>query len=153
MDCNLMSKLKSIISNLQALKAGALKTLVVNTLEENKSELEDNQTDQMSKGENSQGQPIGFYRSFSYASFKKSIGGKAPLGVVDLNLTGSFQSKTFAQVTSNTVSFNSTDSKTEDLTQKYTENIFGLNAESWMKFNNEVLFPNLKPKVIKYING
>ena len=146
-----MTSLERYIANLKSLRDGKLKDLYVDTLKENLPELEDAQIDQMRLGMNADGVEIGRYRNPSYAEFKKSIGSKSKIGVVDLRVTGDFQSAIFGEVSKTSIEFDSRDSKTGKLVLKYGDEIFGLNENTLEEQNNDLIFPVLKDKIIDYV--
>jgi hypothetical protein len=85
---------------------------------------------QLKMGLKSDGERIGKYRSKPYAEKKNSMNGLAGMGNVDLILTGAFEKGIFAQSEGDTLEIGSTDTKTEMLTTKYGEEIFGLMDDS-----------------------
>ena len=102
-------------------------------LSDNEQLLIDAQRKQMRRGERSDGEEItpGLL-SNAYAEEKKSKGGQAPFGVPDLYDTGSFQRAITFEVSESSVYFNSTDEKTQDLVEKYSEDIFGLSDKTFV---------------------
>ena len=85
-----MSRFKKVISNIKKLDQWQI---LFDTL--SSSEIQqfiiDLNLGQLAKGENTEGDLIGFYKSFTYASFKQGLPGRvAGFGVVDLNLTGQY---------------------------------------------------------------
>lgn len=108
-------------------------TMVDTAFSENESAMITAQRDQMRKGERSDGEEItpGLL-SNAYAQEKKASGGIAQMGVPDLKDTGAFQNAITYEVSEGVVYFNSTDEKTEDLVEKYTEDIFGLSDKTFV---------------------
>jgi len=104
-------------------------------------DMADMNVDQMLQGVDADGNQIGEYRSISYATMKQNMNPRPPAMWVDLHLTGSFHEKTFAKYSGNNLNFGSTDSKTNDLTEKYGENIFGLTENNQEAIKNDVIFP------------
>jgi len=89
------------------------------------------------------------YRTHKYARAKQSMNTRPPYGIPDLRLTGEFyrgfEVKTFVD----RFEISSTDEKTNDLIDKYGEDIFGLNEENKVKYWNE----NLQPAIVRHIKG
>lgn len=78
------------------------------------------------------------YKSEFYAEFKNRKNPSPGFGAPDLYDTGSFQNKMFAVIESDKLRFDSKDSKTSDLVEKYGRNIFGLtkqNLDEYAKVN------------------
>ena len=135
----MLSKLRNISAALDKVSNEKFYTDIIKSLD---FELEEYQRLQMSRGENNEGNPIGELRSAAYARRKKSTGGIAPLGRVDLRDTGSFQDSIFTKITNNFIKWGATDSKTSDLVKKYGD-IFGLSDFTVDEFINEILLPRL----------
>jgi hypothetical protein len=67
------------------------------------------------------------YASESYAQFKKSIGSQAPMGIVDLKLTGDWaEGKYMEQIGDGVFHIRSRDEKDKQLMGKYGEDIHDL---------------------------
>jgi hypothetical protein len=80
------------------------------------------------------GDPLGGYRSAEYESLKASMN---PIlgGLVDLNFTGAFyRGFRLLTVDENIFEIDSTDSKSEQLENKYGEAIFGLTEDSLSEY-------------------
>ena len=71
---------------------------------------------------------------------------------VTLRDTGEFQSKMFLSIKGDTFNIDSSDSKTNELTAKYSDNIFGLTSENKRIAWNELIRP-LVVKAIKNMTG
>ena len=127
--------------DMQALCVEALKTFEVF--------LADLNAEQMRFGLNVDGKEIGYYMSQEYASWKKSRGGLAPDGVVDLFLTGALNSKIFAEVKDDSILFGSTDEKSDMLEKKYNRNgkIYGLSDKA-----KSIVIEPLLAEIIERIN-
>lgn len=104
-------------------------------------DMADMNVDQMLQGIDADGTQIGEYRSISYAAMKQRMNPRPPAMWVDLHLTGDFHDGLFAKYSGNNLKFGSTDSKTNDLTRKYGENIFGLTKNNQDAIKNDVIFP------------
>lgn len=111
--------------------------------------LADLNAEQMRFGLNVDGKEIGYYMSQEYASWKKSRGGLAPDGVVDLFLTGALNSKIFAEVKEDSILFGSRDEKSDMLEGKYNRNgkIYGLSDKA-----KSIVIEPLLAEIIERIN-
>lgn len=125
--------------------------ILEDTLLRNKSEIEELQAEQMQLGLDSDGLFIGELRSPSYARIKKARGGIAPSGQVDLRNTGAFQKGIKARIANKAVFLDSNESKTPELTEKYSEEIFGLNEESIQKMKERFLIRDLQFESKRFI--
>lgn len=134
------------IENLKGIDIAALCVEVLKTFE---VFLADLNAEQMKLGLNSEGKEIGYYMSQEYAAWKQSRGSLAPSGVVDLFLSGAFQGGLFAKINDDTIIFDSTDSKTKMLDEKYSRNgnIFGLSDRA-----KGVLIEPLLTEIVYKIN-
>lgn len=122
---NFNSKFQLFVSNLN-------KNMEI-AVQANEKPLVDINREQMQQGINAEGQTIGAYRSTAYAKFKKSMGSRAPYRVPDLLLTGAFQ-KDMILVTEDTDYYiTSTDDKTGELVDKYSDKIFGISKNNQSK--------------------
>ena len=109
-----------------------LDEMMIEAMVANKEAIIDLNIDQLEKGIGSDGLPITpEYASDEYASFKQSIGSKAPLGTPDTKLTGEFHSGFYAEGINSSnpgasgLYLDSSDWKTDRLTRKYA-NLFGI---------------------------
>lgn len=104
-------------------------------------------------GERSDGKKIGKYKSVPYAVRKQAMNPLAGFKIVDLRLSGEFHGGIFADVREDKVVFDSLDSKTEDLVDKYGEKIFGLNQKNASEYSTNYLAPvavtNFKKQILK----
>lgn len=98
--------------------------------------------EQMQDSIDSEGEPLGEYASIAYANRKGRI-------TVDLKLTGDFYRGMFAKTDEYPVIFGSTDDKTEDLKNKYGENIFGTTKNNTSRIAKEVVLPEVHAKIIE----
>lgn len=87
------------------------------------------------------------YRSAVYAEVKHRMNPLPGEGNPDLKATGSFYRGLYAKVSGNTVEMVSTDSKDEDLEQKYGEEIKGLGGIFKEQFIDDSLRPNLNETI------
>ena len=120
------NKVQELIANLEEGYANQEKELEA-IIQRNQKAVLDLNKQQLFKGEDSEGKSLGRYRSKAYAAFKLLLN---PLGVVDLFVTGRFYSKFFLKRNKFPIQIDSTDSKRDELVQKYTDKIFNLNEES-----------------------
>ena len=109
----------------------------VNVLQESQDAIENTREDmiliqqeQMRKGLNADGIPIGFYKRQKYAEMKNAMNPLPGLGIVDLELHGDFKRELFAEVRGEEFIIDSADSKTKFLVDKYTDKAIGLNDDS-----------------------
>lgn len=141
-----MGKLKDYARKLKAITEDEQRIALLAIVQTNKEVALDMNTGQLFKGRNSLGAFISPpYRSPIYAELKLHMN---PAGVVDLNLTGSFYRGWYiqAQASPIKIKFNSRDVKTKELTDKYGEEIFGLDRENLKSFASEYV----KPDYLKY---
>lgn len=113
----------------------------------------DRKRDELKAGVSPDGSEIGTYRSQSYAVFKESINPFAG-GSVDLILTGAYHRaiKTLSLGNSE-FTLRSSDSKRDDLIQKYGIDNEGINQEIWNKLQKFDYAPKLFNKIRKKIEG
>lgn len=109
--------------------------------------LKEEKINEFRKGDRPNGSEIGTYRSYNYSLFKASINPLAG-GYVDLILTGSFTNKLFIQKRGNEYLFYSTDSKSDDLFNKYGNDLRGINQLVFERAQKERYAPDLV-KLIK----
>ena len=93
-------------------------------------------TRQLLSGRDSKRETLMHYRSAAYAEFKLSLN---PAGVTDLHLTGQFYRGFFMDASKFPVVIWSKDQKVFELTQKYGDDIFGLNKQSLSDFAKDIL--------------
>ena len=99
------------------------------------------------RGELPDGGIIGVYRDPGYQIMKQRMNPLAG-GDVDLILTGKFTNQLFVKSLNNSrFIFDSQDEKTSMLKARYTDEIMGLNPETFEKLQKE----KYAPKLIKYI--
>ena len=145
--------LNILIKKLNKLAAGDIEKVVFKkTMQRSQDKIEDMQRFQMQQGLDSDGDVIGYLRSSIYARAKKNKGGIAPVGHVDLKDTGAFQSKIKARIVHGAVLLDSSDSKTDDLVEKYGEDIFGFNEES-KEILGRILAPVAAFELKRYIDA
>lgn len=103
--------------------------LVLQAIQLNEKAMVQINREQMEVGKNAEGQSIGYYRSLSYANFKKNIGSRSPFRIPDLKLTGDFHKGMAMDVEDNKYFIYSTDDKAPDLTDRYGP-IWGIAPEN-----------------------
>jgi len=107
----------------------------------NKQDLIDLNTDMLRQGKNEDGNNE-IYQSLDYAEYKKELPTYfAPYPTVDLYNTGDYQAKKILKIEGSNVSFPSTDTKNDDLTDRYGEGIEGLNPKS-MELARDIVTPD-----------
>jgi hypothetical protein len=103
-------------------------------------------TEQMHKGLNKQGDPIGQYKSEAYAELKFIQNPIPGFGVVDLKRTGDFYAGIKTAVTRDKVITKSSDPKNDMLEKKYGL-VFGLSDPYRREYLNEGLRPAFKARI------
>lgn len=119
-----------IIALANKMKAISLPKLVAEAVSQKTDYIVEVNRLQLRQGEDAdEGEEFHFYGSLSYADFKASLSSyKAPLGIPDLFLTGSFQNAMTASVSGNEYKVTSSDKKRAKLEEQY-DNIFGINTK------------------------
>lgn len=133
-----MATIKALLDRFQNLDAGSI---AVDATVETADQLADLNTEQMHKGFNAEGDPIGEYRSEIYAEEKHRMNPLPGFGRVDLRLTGAFYEGMYVRIEGDTIIEGSTDEKEEALQKKYGKIIFGLSAPFKREYLNEFLRP------------
>jgi len=109
--------------------------------------LKQEKIQELKRGDRPNGSEIGTYRSNSYSLFKSSLNPLAG-GYVDLILTGAFSNNLFIEKRSKRYFFDSTDSKSDDLFNKYGQDLRGLSTITFERAQKERYAPELV-KLIK----
>jgi hypothetical protein len=138
-----MGKLIEWERKLRRVKEPRLEKDILKILKSEEAALVDANTDQLMRGEDSEGNEIDPpYRSRNYAEFKLFLN---PAGVVDLNLTGAFHAK-FKLVTSKgwPAYLYSTDKKAPELEGKYGRDIYGVQEETLGDINQSSILPKVQ---------
>jgi hypothetical protein len=130
----------------------SLEQTLVNVINENDDKLEDAQRNQMAVGQNALGNNIGTLKNQSYAKRKKASGGKAPLNIADLKNSGDFYRGVKASATKTVFTLTSTDSKKDKLIQKYSDEIFGYNQQTFTKVKDLILVPGMILDIREQLN-
>jgi hypothetical protein len=141
-----MNALEYIISKLKRVK---MQQTAANALKQLEPELADANTEQLMEGKNVFSEAVGVYRNAAYASFKHQKNPKPGKYIVDLNLTGDFHSSISVTVTNSHVIYTATDSKTDDLLDKYGTEVLGLSPEKWAKLKYDMVLDVLRDEFIK----
>lgn len=89
---------------------------------------------QMRIGQDADGADLYNYRSDAYAEFKQAGGSQAPFGVADFYSTGAFYRGMTVQITADSIVFDSTDPKTDKLSDLSNGRMFGLTDASKAEF-------------------
>ena len=112
---------------------------------DNKEEILDLNTAQLSKGKDSLGNLLDAYASDAYAEFKRVVkGSQAPKGTPDLKLEGDFYRGFTLIVEGQDYRVTSNDDKTGALVEKYGQEIFALSEESLQEVRPMILESLLK---------
>jgi hypothetical protein len=127
-----------------------LNEIIADSIEETKLDLNKVQKEQLLHGEGKNGR-IGRYRNHKYAEAKHRLNPLAGLGNVDLKLKGDYYKGVFVDVRSGSVVIESGDNKTAKLTEKYGENISGLNPDYAAGYSNDYLAPQAIDRIKKKI--
>lgn len=101
--------------------------------------------DQLQKSRKANGEPLGKYKSLSYAKIKGRI-------TIDLLYTGAFYDGFFVKATKFPILFGSRDSKTNFLTKRYGDEIFGLDEKNLGIFNKDILLPRVQDRIRKILH-
>jgi|WetSurMetagenome_2_1015567.scaffolds.fasta_scaffold15584_1 hypothetical protein len=126
-----------------------IEDIVDKSIKDNEQHLIDAQVDQMRHGLASDGGMIGEYKNESYKKLKQEMGSLAPYGMVDLRLTTDFQKAIKLEYSKDFLLPTSTDKKSDMLTGRYTEKIWGLIQERL----NIVTKEFIKPTLFKIFRG
>lgn len=143
----MLEKLKRISANLKALD---FEQTILDTVKDTESVLIDISTSQLMQGEDGNENPIEpFYKSVNYAEYKLSLN---PLGVVDLNNTGSFHGSFFVRVDKFPISIFATDEKVYDLVDNYGEEIFEIQVDNKDAYSKDYILPVLQEKLLQAVH-
>ena len=126
-----MGKIKQLFAKLSKITEASQDKAILGMVKDTEGELVALNKEQLFHSEDSEQEPLGEYASISYANLK----GRA---TVDLKLTGDFYGGFFVTTQKFPVVFSSTDKKTENLEERYGENIFGVTAPN-LKFYTKVI--------------
>lgn len=141
--------LAALATLLGALNQELILTFTREVIEENRPLLEDMNTFQLRRGIRADGSDITpFYTPFT-VQIKQEKGQQSDR--VTLRDTGDFWESITAKAFGNTLEFTATDPKTEELQEKYGENIIGLTAENKSYFVQEYLKSELLFKLRRYL--
>jgi len=135
-----------LISNIEALD---FNRVIRETVEETVQELTKYQQDQLFAGLRSDGNTI--YPSYTLLTEEIKSGKGQPTDRVTLKDTGAFYRGITVTASANSVKITSTDSKTEMLEKKYSEEIFGLNEDSAAKYSENEITPIATKKIKEQI--
>lgn len=121
-----MGKLERWSSKLQQATEANITAGLLRIVRDTQTLAIDLNTSQLLQGKDSKDEALKPYRSEQYALFKRVLN---PLGVTDLRLKGGFYRGIFLHADKFPVSFDSADYKTPILTEKYGNDIFGLDKK------------------------
>lgn len=139
-----MATIKRFKQKVQNLNVPAVAELAVI---ETSNQLSNLNTEQMHRGLNSEGRPIGEYALPTYAEAKHRMNPLPGFGVPDLKVTGAFYEGVYTEVGGMKVKTDSVDSKADDLKARFGENIFGLSDN----YKSEYIREFLRPEFVKAI--
>ena len=112
-----------------------------------------NQNQLYKDSSDSEGNQLQQYNSLEYAREKESMNPSVGFRNTDLYYTGAFYRGWSLLITNSEFLFDSSDSKTSDLIEKYGQNIFGLRKDNLESFTQnefrEGFFSTLKLKLFK----
>lgn len=95
------------------------------------------------------------YQNDNYASLKNSMNPKPGIGIPDLKLTGDFQGGFYLDINSldrGYFEIDSIDDKTENLLEKYPDEIFGLTDENEQEFFLKNVMDYFAQEVLNKLN-
>ena len=140
-----MGAIQDLIRQLKA-EAPHQSEAILDIVAENETLLVDMNTGQLMEGLDAESEQLKKYSNEHYAMFKASLN---PKHVTDLKLSGAFH-RSFVAITDKwPVLFSATNSKTDDLTKKYGEEIFGLTEKNKAILSQEWL----KGPIVEYYRG
>lgn len=129
-----MGRIKELIDKYGKLDVKAQEKDLLKVVVKNQNFLVNLNREQLLNGINAKGGSLGRYQSKSYAKFKRTLN---PKGVVDLKLTGRFQSAMFVKNSRWPLLIDSHDVKTPKLVAKY-KNIFGVTPQNEKRFFKKI---------------
>ena len=141
-----MGRFKKVISNIKKLDQWQILFDVLSSSEIQQFIIDLN-LGQLAIGENTEGDLIGFYKSFTYSSFKQGLPGrKAGFGVVDLRVTGDYWDSYVIKLQKNADFIIDSDpiKDNKNLITIYGPGIEGLSDTSIMNLGQKILRPYVK---------
>lgn len=118
---------KNLSTRLKKVTEEDIKNVILGAVKKySKKIIEMNQNQLLFEGSDSKGKKLKRYAAKWYEAYKMTLN---PAGVTDLRLKGGFYASFFVETSKYPVILYASDPKTEDLVNKYGENIFGLNDE------------------------
>ena len=136
-----MGTILGMYRNFQNIK---LRDQVPIIIEETKQSLVELNHAQLDEGFNADGIELEPYAQSTIA-YKKSKGQR--FDVTTLKDTGAFRSKWVLEVSKTDITFNSSDSKTDGLVEKYGYNIFGLTKDSKTTYSLGIFYDRIKKHI------
>lgn len=132
-----MGKLRDLHNKLNKLTERELEYMLLRVIKQNEELFIDANTGQLMAGKDNNDNPIEPpYASALYAAFKLTLN---PAGVVDLKLTGDFHESFVLRTNQFPLLIGATDPKTEDLRNKYGDDIFGITEQGLAEINQGYL--------------
>lgn len=133
----IMDKIRILADRLKKFNSEKELLTIATLYEDNLTQLN---KDQLQDSIDANGEPLGEYKSISYANLKGRI-------TVDLKLTGAFYDGFFTQSEQFPILFDSVDKKTSMLKEKYGKEIVGLTKQSKSIANKNLFLPKLLEKI------
>jgi len=133
-----MATALDLLTNLKSLK---ILDIAVDAIDKTKDIAVDLNVEQLACGYDSEKKRLKKYRSKSYSDFKQSMNSLPGFGNPDLILTGAFVNSFKLDISGQNLKFSASDSKSDDLTKKYGDNIFGLGETNNEYYAQQVVFP------------
>lgn len=130
-----MGALRDLTAKLNKLTEEEITAGILKIVDADKAFAIDLNTGQLFSGIDSTGEMLEPYRSVWYAEFKLRLNSK---GVTDLKVRGDFYRGFFMNAQQFPISFGSKDSKADELTRHYGEDIFGLTKQSIGDLNKDI---------------
>ena len=134
----LLNNVNKIVNDIDNITVGAMMEV--------KEEIIDLNTSQLEAGKLSTDKNLDSYTSDAYARFKKSIGSKSS-PIADLKLTGDFYSGFNVQFKSDSLVFDSSDSKAPNLEKEWSKDIYGLTNKNKSEVS-EMILPTIQNKIL-----
>lgn len=142
-----MANILDVLANLESID---LRNEVPRIIEKHAESMLDYNKDQLEHGSTSENKGITpKYSLSSYAEYKNNISKSPGYGTPDLKLTGEFYAGFIVYFSGENFTIGSKDSKSNDLTQKYSSNggIFGLTDDSLYSLTTH----EIKPSIVAHI--
>lgn len=126
-----------------------VKEILIEAINENTEAIEDKNAEQLQRGEQPSGAPITPEYSETTVRYKRLR--NMPFDRVTLFETGDFYRGIQARADGDFLTIEGTDIKTSKLEAKYGE-ILGLSEDSIKEISQDVIVPEMRDKIDKYLN-